>query len=63
MTRIRERDGRCCITDQLVIGEDYTGFEAAYIFPLSETNVVRFRSIVFTLTFKFDLTTTQSGMI
>ncbi|KAI0274363.1 hypothetical protein BGY98DRAFT_1099024 [Russula aff. rugulosa BPL654] len=38
VTRIRERDERCCITGQLVVGEDYTGFEAAHIFPLSETD-------------------------
>jgi hypothetical protein len=42
VTRIRERDERCCITGQLVVGEDYTGFEAAHIFPLSETDIVGF---------------------
>ncbi|KAF8526869.1 hypothetical protein BU17DRAFT_82304 [Hysterangium stoloniferum] len=34
--RVRARDQRCCITGQLVAGDDYTGFEAAHIFPLSE---------------------------
>ncbi|KAH9981348.1 hypothetical protein BGW80DRAFT_1454239 [Lactifluus volemus] len=37
--RIRERDKRCCITGQLVFNEDYTGFETAHIFPLSETDI------------------------
>jgi len=38
--RIRGRDARCCIKGDLVAGEDYTGFEAAHIFPLSETDIV-----------------------
>ena len=37
--RIRSRDRRCCITGEIV-GDDYTGFEAAHIFPLSETDIV-----------------------
>ena len=40
MTRIRNRDSRCCITGDSVVGGDYTGFEAAHIFPLSETDIV-----------------------
>ncbi|KAI0248181.1 hypothetical protein BJV78DRAFT_1238640 [Lactifluus subvellereus] len=36
--RVRDRDQRCCITGQLVTSGDYTGFEAAHIFPLSETD-------------------------
>ncbi|KAI0247616.1 hypothetical protein BJV78DRAFT_1244027 [Lactifluus subvellereus] len=39
VTRIRDRDSRCCITGDLVVGGDYTGFEAAHIFPLSETDI------------------------
>lgn len=39
VTRVRDRDSRCCITGDLVAGEDYTGFEAAHIFPLSETDI------------------------
>ncbi|KAF8496822.1 hypothetical protein F5888DRAFT_1702800 [Russula emetica] len=39
VTRIRERDERCCITGQLAVGGDYMGFEAAHIFPLSETDI------------------------
>ena len=42
MKRVRDRDSRCCITGDLVAGEDYTGFEAAHIFPLSETDIVSF---------------------
>lgn len=42
MTRVRSRDSRCCIGGHLVAGEDYTGFEAAHIFPLSETDLVSF---------------------
>lgn len=40
MTGVRSRDDRCCIGGHLVAGEDYTGFEAAHIFPLSETDIV-----------------------
>jgi hypothetical protein len=40
VTRVRDRDFRCCITGDLVAGEDYTGFEAAQIFPPSETDIV-----------------------
>lgn len=40
MTRVRDRDSRCCITGDLVAGEDYTGFEAVHIFPLGETDIV-----------------------
>jgi hypothetical protein len=40
VTRVRARDLRCCITGGLVAGNDYTGFEAAHIFPLSETDIV-----------------------
>ncbi|KAH9998341.1 hypothetical protein BJV77DRAFT_959827 [Russula vinacea] len=39
VTRVRSRDSRCCIGGHLVAGEDYTGFEAAHIFPLSETDL------------------------
>ncbi|KAF8956349.1 hypothetical protein BDZ97DRAFT_2079926 [Flammula alnicola] len=39
VTRVGARDSRCCITGDLVAGEDYTGFEAAHIFPLSETDI------------------------
>ena len=42
MTRVRFRDSRCCIGGHLVAGEDYTGFEAAHIFPLSERDIVSF---------------------
>jgi len=38
--RVRGRDARCCIKGDLVAGEDYTGFEAAHIFPLSERDIV-----------------------
>ena len=40
MSRVRDRDLRCCITGDLVAAEDFTGFEAAHIFPLSETGIV-----------------------
>ena len=42
MTRVRERDMCCCITGHEVAGDDFTGFEAAHIFPLSETDIVSF---------------------
>lgn len=35
---VRSRDGRCVITGNVVLGaayDDYTGFEAAHIFPLA----------------------------
>jgi len=38
--RVRCRDRCCCMTGQLVVGEDYTGFEAAHTFPLSETDII-----------------------
>ena len=34
-------DKRCCITGEFVAAEDFTGFDAAHIFPLSETDIVR----------------------
>ncbi|KAF9523138.1 hypothetical protein CPB83DRAFT_863366 [Crepidotus variabilis] len=41
--RIRSRDARCCITGERVPGgvasRNYTGFEAAHIFPLNETDI------------------------
>ena len=40
MNRVRARDARCCIKGDLVAGEDYTGFEVAHIFPLSQTDIV-----------------------
>lgn len=40
MGRVRDRDLRCCITGDLVAAGDFTGFEAAHIFPLSETDIV-----------------------
>ena len=39
--RVRDRDKRCCVTGQLVAAEDFTGFDAAHIFPLSEIDIVR----------------------
>ncbi|KAF8724848.1 hypothetical protein AX14_008566 [Amanita brunnescens Koide BX004] len=39
VSRVRDRDLRCCITGDLVAAEDFTGFEAAHIFPLSETDI------------------------
>jgi len=39
VSRVRHRDLRCCITGDLVAAEDFTGFEAAHIFPLSETDI------------------------
>lgn len=42
MARVRERDMYCCITGQEVVADDFTGFEAAHIFPLSETDIVSF---------------------
>jgi hypothetical protein len=38
--RVRGRDARCCIKGDLVAGEDYTGFEAAHIFPLNQREIV-----------------------
>ncbi|KIY51888.1 hypothetical protein FISHEDRAFT_70385 [Fistulina hepatica ATCC 64428] len=40
--RVRARDMRCCFTGETVVplehgGYEFTGFEAAHIFPLSET--------------------------
>ncbi|KAI0257491.1 hypothetical protein BJV78DRAFT_1357541 [Lactifluus subvellereus] len=42
-TRVRARDMRCCISGEPVAsipgtGHNFTGFEAAHIFPLSETD-------------------------
>jgi hypothetical protein len=41
VTRVRDRDKRCCMTGQLVAAENFTGFDAVHIFPLSETDIVR----------------------
>jgi hypothetical protein len=41
VTRVRNRDKCCCMTGQLVAAEDFTGFDSAHIFPLSETDIVR----------------------
>jgi len=37
-TRIRNRDRRCCLTGREVFGSNFTGFEAAHIFPLGQTD-------------------------
>ena len=39
-TRIRNRDRRCCVTGREVFGNNFTGFEAAHIFPLGQTDEV-----------------------
>lgn len=41
VTRVRDRDKRCCMTGQLVASGDFIGFDAAHIFPLGETDIVR----------------------
>jgi hypothetical protein len=46
VSRVRDRDLRCCITGDLVAAEDFTGFEAAHIFPLSETDIVGLSSVL-----------------
>ena len=40
MTRVRNRDMCCCITGRQVAGDDFSGFEAAHIFPLCEMDLV-----------------------
>ncbi|KIM83669.1 hypothetical protein PILCRDRAFT_7081 [Piloderma croceum F 1598] len=42
VTRVRNRDKRCCITGHLVAGGDFTGFEAAHIYPLSAADIQGF---------------------
>jgi len=37
---VRERDGRCVITGEEAIGDDFTGLEAAHIFPLAHIDLV-----------------------
>ncbi|KAI9510057.1 hypothetical protein F5148DRAFT_1147871 [Russula earlei] len=39
-TRIRNRDRRCCFTGREVSGNNFTGFEAAHIFPLGQIDEV-----------------------
>ena len=39
-TRIRNCDHRCCITGREIFGDNFTGFEAAHIFPLGQTDEV-----------------------
>ncbi|TFK63077.1 hypothetical protein BDN72DRAFT_338246 [Pluteus cervinus] len=36
VSRVRARDRRCCFTGEAVIGENFTGFEVAHIFPLGQ---------------------------
>ncbi|KAK2465774.1 hypothetical protein APHAL10511_002318 [Amanita phalloides] len=37
-TRVRDRDGRCCFTGREVLGNNFTGFEAAHILPMGQTD-------------------------
>ncbi|KDQ19435.1 hypothetical protein BOTBODRAFT_170536 [Botryobasidium botryosum FD-172 SS1] len=41
VTRVRHRDRRCCMTGKLVFNNNCIGFEAAHIFPPSETDLWR----------------------
>lgn len=40
VTRVRNRYKRCCITDHLVAGGDFMGFEAAHMHPLGAADIV-----------------------